>query len=298
MTGERRVVIAGATGFVGSALAPLLSGRGYAVTGISRSGGGNLPGVMAWQTPEAMDFSGHSAVVNLAGEPVNQRWTDERKKRFWKSRVEYTGSIVAAIKRLPVGDRPEVLVNASAVGFYGNRGDEFLVETAGPGKGYLAELCAAWEEAAVKAEDLGVRVVRLRIGIVLGRDGGPFAQLRRVFRLGIAGRLGNGAQWMPWIHVEDLCEGIAHALESKELRGAVNGTAPMPVRNVEFTRKLASALRRPAVLPVPGWALKLVFGEFAQALLDSGRAVPSALVEDGFQFRFETLEDALRDLTA
>jgi uncharacterized protein (TIGR01777 family) len=296
MAGEKRVAVAGVTGLVGRGLAPLLAAQGFSVTGISRAGTGDVPGVDRWQKPDSLDLSGHQAIINLAGEPVNQRWTEERKKRFRESRVGYTEKLVAAIGRPPEGERPAILVNASAVGYYGNRGDEFLTEAAEAGHGYLADLCRDWEAAAMGAEQFGVRVVTVRIGLVLGKEGGAYRQLRGIFRLGIGGRLGDGQQWMPWIHLEDLRRGIVHAVVSGNLRGPVNGTAPTPERNVDFTKKFAAAMRRPAVLPVPGFALKLVFDEFAQALLDSERAVPSALVADGFVFRFSTLEGALAGL--
>lgn len=296
MAGERRAVIAGVTGLVGRGLPPLLDELGFSVTGISRAGSGDVPGVERWQTPADMDLSGHEVIINLAGEPVNQRWTEERKRHIRESRVGYTQGIVAAIGRLPEGQRPAVLVNASAVGFYGNRGDEFLTETSVAGGGYLADLCKDWEAAAIGAEELGVRTVMIRIGVVLGKEGGAFRQLRGIFRLGMGGRLGSGRQWMPWIHIEDLRRSIVHAAVSGSLRGPVNGTSPVPERNVDFTKKFALAVHRPALLPVPGFALKLVFGEFAQALLDSERAVPSALVADDFRFKFQTLDQAFMDL--
>ena len=162
----------------------------------------------------------------------------------------------------------------------------------------MADLCRGWEAAAHGAADLGVRTVMVRIGMVLGKEGGAFRQLKGVFKWGIGGRLGHGRQWMPWIHLDDLRQGIVHAVVSDTLEGAVNGTAPAPERNADFTKKFASAMHRPALLPVPAFALKLVFGEFAGALFDSQRAVPSALVADGFEFRFHRLEDALSDLTA
>ncbi len=298
MAGEKRAAVAGVTGFVGRGLPGLLGARGFAVTGISRGEKAGIPGIDRWQKPETLDFSGHQVVINLAGEPVNQRWTAEAKRRFRESRVDYTEKIVGAIRRLPEADRPRVLVNASAVGYYGDRGDDFLIETAGPGAGYLADLCRDWEAAAQGAADLGVRTVLVRIGMVLGKEGGAFRQLRGIFKWGIGGRLGHGRQWMPWVHLDDLRAAIIHAAVSETLEGPVNGTAPAPERNADFTRKLAAALHRPAFLPVPAFPLKLAFGEFAGALFDSERAVPSALVSDGFQFRFNRLEDALGNLTS
>ncbi len=296
MPAENRIAITGVTGFVGRALPRLLAEKGFAVTGISRSGGGDVPGVDRWQTPDALDFSGYHAVIHLAGEPVAQRWTEETKQRLRESRVDYTHDVVAAIRRLPETERPAVLVNASAVGFYGDRGDEILAEDAAPGSGYLADLCREWEAAADEAEPLGVRVVKVRIGIVLGRGGEAFEKLHGVFKFGIGGKLGNGRQWMPWIHVDDLRAAIVHAVISRSLSGPVNGTAPEPERNSDFTKKFAAAMHRPALFTVPEFALKIVFGEFAGSLFHSNRVIPSALVADGFRFRFETLEDALGDL--
>ncbi|MEO7098476.1 MAG: TIGR01777 family oxidoreductase [Luteolibacter sp.] len=292
----QRAAIIGVTGFVGRGLPTLLAENGVATTGVSRSGGGSLAGVDQWQTPAALDFSGHDAVINLAGEPIDQRWTDESRRRFHESRAGLTRSVVEAIAKLPENERPKVLVNASAVGIYGDRGDEILTETSLIGGGYLADLCRDWEDAALAAEALGVRVVRLRTGIVLGRDGGAFKKLRPVFKLGIGGRLGSGRQWMPWIHLDDLRAAILHGILSESLAGAVNGTAPTPERNCDFTQKLASAVHRPAIFPVPGFALKLMLGEFGGALLAGQRALPAALEVDGFQFKFPTLESALTDL--
>lgn len=295
---EKRVAITGVTGFVGKKLPDLLVRRDFTVTGVSRSGRGDVPGVDRWQAPDALDFSGHHAVIHLAGEPVNQRWTPEARKRIVDSRVESTRRVVAAMAGLPAPERPKVLVSASAIGFYGDRGEEFLTETAGPGSGFLEDLCRDWEAAAREASALGVRVVSIRVGIVLGHGGEAFEQLHRVIRFGLGGKLGSGRQWMPWIHVADLRAALVHALISDTLEGPANGTAPVPERNADLTRKFASAMHRPALFTVPRFALKLIFGDLADALLASTRAVPSALVADGFEFRFGTLEEALADLLA
>ncbi len=291
-----RVAIVGVTGFVGSGLPELFAKKGVATTGISRAGSGKIPAVDRWQTPEKLNFSGHDAIVNLAGEPIDQRWNDRTRQRFHDSRVGMTDRIVEAIAKLPDGQRPKVLINASAVGIYGDRGDEILSESARRGSGYLADLCDDWEQAAMDAESLGVRVVRLRIGIVLGKNGSAFKKLLVVFKLGIGGPLGSGKQWMPWIHLADLRSAIVHAVFSETLTGAVNGTAPHPERNADLTRKLAAALHRPAIFAVPGFALKLVLGGFGGALLAGQRALPSALEADGFEFEFPRLENALKEL--
>ena len=296
MQPPQRAAILGVTGFVGCGLPALLAENGVATTGVSRSGNGALPGIDHWQTPETLDFSGHQAVINLAGEPIDRRWNEKNRRLFRESRVGLSSRIVAAIAKLPAAERPKILINASAVGIYGDRGDEILTDTSRKGSGYLAELCRDWEHAAQDAESLGVRVIRLRTGIVLGKNGAAFEKLLAIFKLGIGGRLGSGTQWMPWIHLADHRAAIVHALLSENLAGPLNLTAPHPERNRDFTRKLAAALHRPAILPSPAFALRLALGEFSSALLASQRALPAALEADGFQFRFPTLEQALADL--
>lgn len=291
-----RIAITGVTGFVGRGLAAMCKERGIAVTGVSRSGGGDVPGVDRWQTVRDMDFRDCDAVINLAGEPVDRRWNADLKKRFRESRVAFTDQVVAAMAACAEGARPAVLVNASAVGIYGDRGDENLEESAPAAEGFLAELCVDWEAAAMKAERHGIRVAMMRIGLVLGRDGRGWHKLKTVFGLGIGGRLGNGRQWMPWIHVDDMRAAIFHALANPAVRGPVNGAAPGAVTNADFTRQLAKALRRPAIFPAPEFGLKLVLGEFAGVLLASQRVVPKTLVDGGFVFRYPTLDAALAEL--
>jgi uncharacterized protein len=293
-----RVAIIGVTGFIGRGLPALLAGEGYACTGISRAGAGDVPGVDRWQTPAKMDLTGHAAVINLAGESIDRRWTAGNRRRFHESRVGLTRQLVSHLGELPTSMRPTVLINASAVGIYGDRADEKLDENAAHGSGYLADLCREWEQAAFPARALGVRVVTPRIGVVLGRRGPAFEKLRLVFKAGLGGRLGSGRQWMPWIHVADLRAALLHALLTETLTGAVNCTAPHPERNADFTRKFARALHRPALIPVPGFALKLGLGGFGGALLAGQRTQPLALQEAGFHFRFPTLELALADLLA
>lgn len=291
-----RAALIGVTGFIGRGLPALLAETGMATTGVSRSGGGSIQGVDRWQQTDALDLGGHHAVINLAGAPISRRWTSANKREFHESRVGVTRRVVDAIRRLPADARPKVLVNGSAVGIYGDRGDEALTESSPPGSDYLAKLCREWEETAIEAESLGVRVVRLRTGVVLGHGGEAFEKLVRVFKFGIGGRLGTGRQWMPWIHIDDLRAAILHAVHSGNLSGPLNGAAPAAERNTDFTRKLANALHRPAVLPVPGFALKLALGGFGGALLASQHARPAALEADGFKFRFPTFESALADL--
>lgn len=265
-------------------------------TGVSRSAGGAMDGVECWQTPDNLDFAGVHAVINLAGAPISRRWTTSNKRVFHESRVGITRRAVDAIRLLPAEDRPKVLINGSAVGIYGDRGDEILTESSAPGSGYLADLCHEWEQAAIEAESLGVRVILLRTGVVLGHGGEAFEKLVRVFKSGIGGKLGHGRQWMPWIHIDDIRAAIVHAVFSENLSGPVNGSAPTAERNRDLTRKLAATLHRPAIFPVPGFALKLALGGFGDALLASQHAQPKALEADGFKFRFPTLESALADL--
>ena len=296
MHSSPRVAILGATGFIGRGLPSLLAEKGMACTGVSRSGSGTVPGIDRWQTPATLDFTGHHGVINLAGEPIARRWNTANRRLFHESRVGLTRRVVEAIRKMPAEARPKVLVNASAVGIYGDRGDEVLTEESPPGSGYLADLCREWEAAAMEAEALGVRVVLLRTGVVLGRDGGAFEKLVFPFKLGLGGRLGSGRQWMPWVHLDDIRASIIHALVSESLSGAVNCTAPAADRNRDFTRKLASALHRPAIFPVPGFVLKLLLGDFGTALLAGQHARPAALEADRFTFRFPTLESAFADL--
>lgn len=298
MTEKPKIAILGVTGFIGRGLPSLFAEEGMCVTGVSRSPREVRPLIQSWQTPERLDFTGHHAVVNLTGESIDRRWTAHNRRLFHESRIGVTRNVVKALREAPEELRPKVLVNASAVGIYGDRGDEDLMDQASHGHGYLADLCQEWEDAAIEAEALGVRVVRLRIGIVLGREGSAFKKLILVFKSGIGGRLGSGRQWMPWIHVDDLRASIVHAVLTPSLSGPVNGCAPAPERNRDFTRKLASALHRPAILPVPGFALKLAVGEFGGALLAGQRALPEALLSSGFRFSHPTLESALAELVS
>lgn len=234
------------------------------------------------------------AVLNLAGEPIAARWTADKKKKIRDSRVHSTRALVQAISALR--RRPRVLVNASAVGFYGNRGDELLTETSGPGSGFLTDTCQAWEAEALRAEALGVRVVLLRTGIVLSREGGALAKMLPPFRFGLGGPLGSGRQWMSWIHVDDEARAVVHALENEAVRGAVNLTAPEPARMGEFALSLGAALHRPAVLAAPGFVLKAVLGEMSVLLLEGQRVLPQALEASGFTFEHPALPEALKHL--
>jgi uncharacterized protein (TIGR01777 family) len=286
---------------VGRRLMKNLAAAGHSLHALSRHAGTNLPAgvkISAWDAvrgePPADSLRDAGAVVNLAGEPVAQRWNQETKRRIRESRVAGTRNLVGAISKLP--RRPEVLVSASAIGYYGSRGDQLLDESAPAASDYLAEVCAAWEKEALAAEALGMRVVRVRIGIVLDPRGGALERMLPPFKMGAGGPMAGGKHWMSWIHAEDLVSLIRFAVENQAVRGALNGVSPNPVDNAGFTRALGQAVHRPAIVPMPGFVLKTMFGEMSGVLLASQRVVPKAALAAGFQFRFPQLDAALADL--
>jgi uncharacterized protein (TIGR01777 family) len=240
---------------------------------------------------ELKPLTGVEAVVHLAGEPVSQRWTKEVREKIRSSRVDGTRRLVDAMRAHP----PQVLVSASAVGYYGSRGDERLTESSRPDSGFLGEVCVEWEREALKAEEFGVRVVCLRNGLVLG-NGGGLEQMMLPFKLGVGGKIGDGTQWMAWIHVDDAVGLIEFAISSPRLRGPANAAAPNPATNAEFTRELAHVLHRPAIMPVPKFALHLLYGDMAQIIYASQRVFPEAALRAGYQFRFPRLDGALLDI--
>lgn len=294
------ILITGATGLVGKRLVRALVADRCAVRAATRTpANARLPAgveAVAWDgvmIPSAR-IAGCDALVHLAGEAVfGGLLTKSRRDRIYASRIDSTRALVESIGRLPATERPKVFVCASAVGYYGDRGDEQLPESAAPGSGFLADLCVAWEGEARAAAALGVRSVSLRIGIVLAREGGALATLARLFRLGLGGRVGSGAQWVPWIHVDDLVAMILAALRDERWSGAVNAVAPNPVTNADLTRELARAVRRPALLPAPAFAVRAALGDIATEILGSRRVIPARAAELGFRFRIESLERAL-----
>lgn len=290
------ILVTGASGFIGSALASRLGKNGHRVVPLRRTSPGNDAGP-TWD-PHAGQVHVESAgpldaVVHLAGENIAQRWTPTAKQRIRASRVDATRLLCEALGRLP--QPPRVMVCASATGFYGDRGNEVLDEKSEAGTGFLAEVCEAWEAAAEPARQRGIRVVHLRFGIVLAQHGGALAKMLPAFRLGLGGRLGTGRQYWSWICLEDLLRVVELALQNDRLSGAVNAVTPEPATNAHFTRFLARALRRPAFLPVPTFAVSLLFGEMGrEALLASARVQPARLLECGFEFRFPQLDAAFQ----
>lgn len=304
----RCVVVSGASGLVGRRLLGALRAEGVAVRALSRrpahasSGSGGDVEWIAWDglDPPLEALEGADAVVHLAGEPIfGGRLRGAQRRRVWESRVTSTCHLVRRLGAIERARRPQQLLCASAVGYYGSRGEEILDEESPAGSGYLARLCAAWEEAAGAAREVGVRPVSLRLGIVLAREGGALPRLARLFRLGLGGRLGSGRQWVPWIHAGDAVELVRFALAHPTLTGPLNAVAPQPVRNAELTRTLAQCVRRPAWLPAPALGVRLLLGELADELLGSRRVIPRRAGEAGFRFEMPTLGDALaRELAA
>lgn len=294
-----KVVVSGATGLVGGRLLPALCARGHSVSALTRDperARSELPrevDALRWDArsaPPTAALEGADALIHLAGETVVGRWTRSKRAAIRDSRVLGTRTLVSACAAL---ERPPALICASAMGYYGERGDAVLDEAASAGEGFLSEVCQAWE---AEARAHAAREVRLRIGLVLDPRGGALEALLTPYRLALGGRLGSGRQWWSWIHADDLVRLIVWALETPEVAGPLNATAPEPVTQAEFARTLAAALGRPAWLPVPETALRLVLGGFSAELLTSRRVVPQAALDQGFEFEFTRLEGALADL--
>jgi uncharacterized protein len=304
-----RVVVTGATGLIGSRLVSALRARGKEVVALSRdpgralhaleptAGAGALQAV-AWdpqgQPAPACALAGADAVVHLAGEPIAQRWSAAAKRAIRDSRVQGTRNLVRCIAALPERERPGTLISSSAIGYYGPHGDEPLDEEAPPGSGFLAETCAAWEAEADAAALLELRVVKVRTGVVLDRAGGALAKMLPPFKLGVGGPVAGGRQYVSWIVPEDLVGIVLAALEDERWHGAINATAPAPARNAELAEALGRALHRPALLPVPGLALKALYGEMSEVVTTGARVVPAKALMNGYEFRYGELDAGLR----
>ena len=283
-----RVTVTGASGLIGSRLVKALEARGDEVTVLSRR--------TNWDPqagpPPRDTFNGRDAVVHLAGENVAQRWSDDARRRIRGSRELGTRHLVEGIAQ--AGPRPQTLVCASAVGYYGSRGDEPLDEDSAPGGDFLAQACVAWEHEAQQAEALGLRVVRVRTGVVLDKDGGALGKMLPPFRLGVGGPVAGGRQYMPWIHIDDVVGIYLAALDRADWSGPVNATAPEPVTNAAFAKALGRALHRPAVAPVPGFAIRALYGDMAEIVTEGQRALPRRPLQLGYAFRHPDLAEALR----
>jgi uncharacterized protein len=296
--GLERVLVSGASGLIGTALSPSFDPQGTEILRLVRGRAQNAAEIswdpLAPLSPQTA--SGFDAVVHCAGESVVGRWTNEKKSAIRDSRVLGTRHLAAALALAEV--KPRVLVCASAIGFYGDRGDEVLREESPAGQGFLPEVCRAWEDASRIASEAGIRTVNVRIGLVLSANGGALAKMLTPFKLGLGGRIGSGQQWWSWIHVDDIVGAIQHAMHTGSLAGPVNLVAPNAVRDAEFTKVLASVLRRPAIFPVPEFALRLAFGKQAaeEMLLASQRVQPAKLEASGYTFRFRELRAALENL--
>ena len=293
-----RILITGASGTVGSALLPALKAQGHEVvrlkTGVARG-----PDEIPWDPLEALDpalVSGFDVVIHLAGENIFGRWTQRKKAAIRDSRVQGTQHLCQALAQAV--RKPQVLLAASAIGYYGSRGDEMLTEESGVGTGFLAEVARDWENATKLAADGGIRVVNLRTGIVLSAKGGALAMMRTPFRLGLGGKIGSGRQWMSWISIDDEVGAILHCMNDRSFSGPVNLAAPNPACNGEFTRVLGRVLRRPVIATVPAFAVKLILGtEMAEeTVLSSQKAMPARLTASGYKFKHPELEPALRGL--
>jgi uncharacterized protein len=298
-----KVLITGSSGLIGSALVPFLTSEGNSVTRLLRSpasskgsGGSEIVWNPGGPSAASSKLEGFDAVIHLAGENIAEgRWTEAKKARIRESRTKPTRALSEALAKL--SNPPRTLVSASAVGFYGHRGDEILREGSAPGSGYLPEVCLGWEGATASAVQKGIRVVHLRFGVVLATTGGALAKMLPPFRMGVGGKVGDGKQYMSWIALDDVMGAIHHVLITDRLIGPLNAVAPNPVTNSEFTKTLGRVLSRPTLFPVPAAAARIAFGEMADALLlASARVIPARLVETGYQFRYPELEGALRHL--
>jgi uncharacterized protein (TIGR01777 family) len=299
-----KTLVTGATGFIGRVIVRKLEEKGHEVVVLTR----NIPKAalilgprcryVQWtdiKTPPPSDaFEGVEGIINLMGESIGEKkWTEEQKKKIVESRVEGTSKLIEALGKMSV--KPKVFVSASAIGIYGNRGPEDLDENSEPGTGFLSDLCQQWEDAANKAQKIGMRVAIIRVGVVLGKGGGALSKMVPLFKLGLGGRLGEGNQYMSWIHIQDLASMFVMALTDSSMSGPFNGTAPYPATNQDFTKVLGKVLRRPTFLPAPEKAIRTLLGEMATIVLEGQKVLPKKFKEKKFNYRYPTLEMTLKE---
>jgi uncharacterized protein len=292
-----KILVSGSSGLIGAALIPALKSGGYDITCLVR-GTASRRDQIQWDPAQPLvpeSVSGFDAVVHLAGESIVGRWTEAKKRRIRESRVQGTLRLAEALAQAP--QRPRVLISASAIGYYGDRGDEALREDSASGSGFLPEVCREWEDATEPATKAGIRTVQVRFGLVLSQHGGALPKMLPPFRLGVGGNMGNGRQWWSWIDIDDLVGAVQHVIKAETLRGPVNVVGPNPVMNAEFTKILASALSRPAIFPMPAFAARLVFGQMGdELLLASQRVEPAKLLASGYVFQKPELRGALEGI--
>jgi len=295
-----KILITGGTGFIGQSLCPALLSAGHSITILSRYPN-KVPSIFSEQVQQLnslrhlSDNDHFDAIINFAGAPIfASRWTDERKKVLLESRIDTTHQLIKFIEQAKT--KPSVFLSGSAIGFYGDQGDTILDESAPGQDDFGHQLCATWERTAEKAKEYGIRVCLLRTGLVLGKHGGFLQPMILPFKLGLGGKLGSGAQWMSWIHMDDYISICQTLLNNSELEGTFNLTAPNPVTNSDFTHALAKQLKRPAFLTTPAWALNLLLGEMSQLLLGSQRVIPKHILDSGYQFKYTNLETALENV--
>jgi uncharacterized protein (TIGR01777 family) len=298
-----KVVVTGATGFVGRVIVKQLLSAGDEVVVLTRNVAkaaislGSSCRYFQWDdinsAPPVEAFEGADGVLNLMGENIASRWDEQQKKKIYNSRINGTRRLVEVLEKLP--NRPKVFVSASAIGIYGNRGPEDINEESALADDFLGKLCKDWENEAHKARNYGLRVVIIRTGVVLGRGGGALQKMLPIFKMGLGGPVGSGNQYMSWIHIEDLASMYVEALKNNSVKGILNGTAPYPSTNTDFSKMMGKILRRPAFLPAPAFAMKIAFGEMSQILLEGQKVLPVKFKEMNFRYRYPTLEMALKE---
>jgi uncharacterized protein len=296
-----RVLVSGASGPIGNALLAKLREAGAQITRLTRANSKPIPPgqeSIVWDPAQSISpnlVPGFDAVVHLAGEEIVGKWTPDKKAKIRDSRVQGTQNLAEALSQTRI--KPRVFVSSSAIGYYGDRGEEVLNESSAPGHGFLPDVCREWEAATAAATQAGIRTVQIRTGIVLSPKGGALGKMLTPFKLGVGGKVGTGKQWMSWIDVRDMARAIDHVIRTASLQGPVNLVSPQPVRNAEFTKTLASVLRRPAIFPVPAFVVKAVFGEMGEAvLLGSQRVEPTQLLASRYSFQFLNLRDSLQSI--